>query len=295
MILVTGATGTCGREIVKQLAAAGVKVRAMVRSPEKAGDIRLPGVEIVQGDLTRPESLNAPLQGVERALLLTPSEITDWDMCANFLTAAKRSEIRHIVRLSVLGADRWNACRLLRSHRQCERDIEASGLAYTHLRPNMFYQNMFSYADTIRKEGMLRLPLGDAKIGQVDVRDVAAVAAAVLTQPGRHEGMAYEITGPELLTCHDVVRELSTLLNRKVSYVAISPEAFKQNLMRTGRSEVMVGRLNELFADFRVGGGEVLTTAVQDLIGRPPISFGSFIKDYETVFAGTPVAHGSGM
>ena len=294
MILVTGATGTCGREIVKQLAGAGVKVRAMVRSLERVAEIRLPEVEIVQGDLNRPGSLDAPLQGVERALLLTPSEITDWDMCANFLAAAKRSELRHIVRLSALGADRWNACRLLRSHRQCERDIEASGLAYTHLRPNMFYQNLFWYADTIRKEGMLRLPLGDAKIGHVDVRDIAAVTVTVLTQPG-HEGMAYEITGPELMTCHDVAKELSTLLNRKVAYVAISPEAFKQNLTRTGRSEVMVGRLNELFADFRVGGGEVLTTTVRDLTGRPPIEFARFIRDYETVFAGVPVAHGAGM
>jgi len=267
----------------------------MVRSLERAAEIRLPEVEIVQGDLSSPGSLDAPLQGVDRALLLTPSEITDWDMCANFLAAAKRSELRHVVRLSALGADRWNACRLLRSHRQCERDIEASGLAYTHLRPNMFYQNMFWYADTIRKEGMIRLPLGDAKIGHVDVRDIAAVAVMVLTQPGRHEGMAYEITGPELMTYHDVADELSKLLGKKVNYVAISPEAFKQNLMRTGRSELMVNRLNELFADFRVGGGEVLTTTVQDLIGRPPISFACFIKDHETVFAGVPVGHGTGM
>ena len=142
MILITGATGTCGREIVKQLAAVGVQVRAMVRSPERATDICLPGVEIVPGDLSRRDSLDAPLQGVERTLLLTPSQPNDWDLCANFIIAAKRAGVRHIVRLSALGADRENACRLLRSHRQCERDIEASGLLYTHLRPNMFYQDI---------------------------------------------------------------------------------------------------------------------------------------------------------
>jgi uncharacterized protein YbjT (DUF2867 family) len=290
MILITGATGTCGREIVRQLAAAGASVRALVRSPERANEIRLSGVDIVQGDLSRPESLDAALQGVERALLVTPSQPNDWELCASFIGAAKRAGVRHIVRLSALGADRWDACRLLVSHRQCERDIEASGLAYTHLRPNMFYQNMLWYADSIRKEAMIRLPLGDAKIGHVDVRDIAAVAVKVLTGRG-HQNRAYELTGPELMTYHDAARELSTLLGRKVTYVAISPEAFKQNLMRARWSEEMIDRLNELFADFRAGKAAKLTTTVRDLTGRAAIEFSRFIRDYESVFAGVPVAH----
>jgi uncharacterized protein YbjT (DUF2867 family) len=294
MILVTGATGTNGREIVRQLAMAGADVRALVHSLKRAEEIRRLGVEIVRGDLSAPESLDVALQGVDQALLLTPSASNDRELCGNFIEVARRAGVRHVVRFSALGADRKDACRLLRTHGECERDLEESGLPYTHLRPNVFYQNMFWHADTIRKEGMFRLPLADAKIGQVDVRDIAAVAVVALTRPG-HEGKAYEITGPELLTYHDVARQLSTYLGKKVSYVSISPEAFKQGQMAAGRPEPVVDMINELFADFRAGGAARITTTVRDLTGRPPIPFARFIRDYEVMFEGAPVTQEAGV
>ncbi|MFQ5600100.1 MAG: NAD(P)H-binding protein, partial [Candidatus Krumholzibacteriia bacterium] len=136
MILVTGATGTTGSEVVRQLAASRVPVRAFVRNPDKAAPLRALGVEIVVGDLDRPETLGPALEDVERLFLLSPADPSQVEQQGRAVEMAQRAGVQHIVKMSVLGADPDSPIALGRWHAQTEQHIEKSGLHFTHLRPH---------------------------------------------------------------------------------------------------------------------------------------------------------------
>ena len=208
MILVTGATGTVGRELITQLTASGTRVRGMSRYPERAG---LPAdVEMVRGDLGRPETLGPAVDGAERVFLLAGGP--DGPMHeANLVAAAMRAGVRHIVKLSVLAAGHDGDDPITRWHLAGERTIEASGLAWTFLRPGAFMANALMWADTIREQGTVYAPYTTARTAPIDPFDIAAVAARVLTQTG-HEGRAYSLTGPELLSPPERADEMTVIL-----------------------------------------------------------------------------------
>ena len=181
MILVTGATGSNGSEILKLLAARGVGVRALVRSVDKAkGFADLSGIEIVVGDFDEPTSLERALQGIERAFLLTNSTERAEEQQLAFVAAAKRKGVRHIVKLSQFAADEASPVRFLRYHAAVERAIRESGLDYTFLRPNLYMQGVLGLAGSIKAQGRFYAAIGDAKVSVVDVRDNAIVAVAAL-------------------------------------------------------------------------------------------------------------------
>jgi uncharacterized protein YbjT (DUF2867 family) len=187
MILVVGATGTNGREVVRRLVAAGQRVRAMVRTPAKAGDLRGEGVELVQGDLDNPGSLDAALAGVERAFFVAAVEQRHVGWFGNFLAAAQRAGSPHVVKFSGLGARIDSPAEITRQHGETDQALIDSGLPYTVLRPNSFYQNMLWSAATIKDHGAFYVPMKSARQSLVDVRDIAAVALQALTHAG-HEG-----------------------------------------------------------------------------------------------------------
>src|SRR5205823_591100 len=209
MILVTGATGKSGREIVKQLSAAGAQVRALVRDPTKAAWLtELPGVEIIQGDLSKPETLDAAFVGIERALLLpapTPNSVAEQ---ANFIEAAVRAGTPHVVKFSAVGADASAAEGFARWHGLGEEQLKASGLAYTILRPALFMQELLN---TWGGQRTIYLPMGDMRQAPVDTRDIAAVAVKTLTEDG-HAGQTYELTGPEALTYTEIAAQISAAI-----------------------------------------------------------------------------------
>ncbi len=220
-ILVTGATGTVGSFLVRKLGAAGVPARALVRSREKAEAVERLGLEAVVGDLDKPETLAPALAGIERVFLLSAPEERQAELQNNLVHAARDAGVRHIVKLSAIGVGgELDAISLGRIHRETEEEIERAGLAHTHLRPNGFMQNSFMFAATIKAQGTFYAPFGEAKVSYVDARDVAAVAFHALTADG-HEGKAYEITGPQALSYHDMARELSSVLGREVKYVEV--------------------------------------------------------------------------
>ncbi|MBI4397005.1 MAG: SDR family oxidoreductase, partial [Elusimicrobia bacterium] len=221
MILVTGATGTVGSEVVRRLSALGVPFRAMTRHPEKAARLRqIAGgtrLEVVKGDMARPETLDGAVAGVDAVFLLSEAHPRQVEMQGHIVNAAKRAGVRRMVKLSVLGADETSPLAVGRWHRTTEKQIESSGFSFTHLRPHYFMQNLLAYAPAIAKRGVFHAPLGDGKISLVDVRDIAAVAARVLTEKG-HEGKAYDVTGPEAISFHEAAAKLSKALGREVAY-----------------------------------------------------------------------------
>src|SRR5713101_1477477 len=231
MILVTGATGLNGSELVRRLSARGVHVRALVRSSARAeGFSALPKVEIVEGDMARPETLTGPLRGVERAMLISSSDPAMLEVQSNFIEAARKAGVKHVVKLSGIIPALDSPFRFARMHGEIERRLEASGMAFTHLRSGEFMQAYFRQVPSIVARGAFFLPMEDAKIASIDVGDIAEVAAIVLTGLG-HEGKIYPLTGPEALNMAEVAERLSAATEKTIRYVNVAPEeATRANL-----------------------------------------------------------------
>jgi uncharacterized protein YbjT (DUF2867 family) len=284
MILVTGATGTNGTEILKRLAKGGVHMRAMVRNRERASTIALPHVDVVEGDFDRPETLLAALAGVERAFLLTNSSERAESQQIAFIDAARQSGVAHVVKLSQFDADVNAPGRFQRYHAVVEAALQASGLAYTILRPNLYMQGLLNFRSTIATQNAFYAAAGDAKVSMVDVRDNADVAVAALTEPG-HEGKIYDLTGPQALTHAEMVEGLSEALGRRVVFIDIPPEAMRDAVLGLGFPEWQAEGLIEDYAHYRRGEAEAVTSGVRDATGKEPRSFEEFTRDYADTFS----------
>lgn len=281
-ILVTGATGTVGTEVVRQLAESGVKVRAAVRSMEKAEKkFRHPNVESVEIDFNDPASLDAAFKGIEKLFLLTPFIDDQVDIGGMLVDAAKVHGVQHIVKLSVAGAEREPGFYLGRWHRETERHIEASGIPYTFLRPGSFMQNFINYFPP--EGGKIQLPLGQGKGSYIDVRDLAAVAVKVLTEKG-HEGKAYTLTGPQSLSVSEVAEILSKVTGRRIEYVDIPEEEERHSMIEMGMPEWMADSMMELHRTTKSGQATTVTDTVERILGRKPKSFVEFAKDHADTF-----------
>ncbi len=283
MILVTGATGTTGSEVVRQLAAAGVPVRAFVRDAGKAASLRLPGVEIAVGDLDRPETLVPALDGVDRLFLLTSVDPRQVEQQGHAVDAAQRAGVRHVVKLSVLGAGLDASQSIARWHGQTEKQIEKSGMAWTHLRPHYFMQNTLGFAASIAARGALHAPMRDGRIGLVDTRDIAAVAACVLTRSG-HEGKVYDITGPEALSFHDIAARIGEVTGREVAYVDVSPSDAEKWFVAGGMPVWLADALVGFFGIFAAGHASATTRVIEDVTGTPARTFAQFVAEHAHVF-----------
>jgi uncharacterized protein YbjT (DUF2867 family) len=284
MILVTGGTGTTGREIVGELQRLGATgVRALVRDPSKASFIRDAGFETVEGDFDRAETLDAALEGVERALLLTAPSPGTFGQQRAFIESAKRAGVRRIVKFSSLGADSSAPEGFGRWHGQAEDELKASGLAWTILQPNFFMQNLLGQAKQIAGQGVIYQPVGDARASFIDVRDIAAVAARTLTEDG-HEGKTYVLTGPEALSYSDVASKLTDATGRQVKYVAITSEQFREGALAQGLPEWLVSALERLNEIFAAGHAAEVTDAVKSVGGKEPTTFDEFARDHAQAF-----------
>ena len=204
-ILVTGATGNVGSLLIPNLTSLGADVRALVRDESKARGLRDAGVEVVVGDLEKPDTLDAAFRGVDKVFLITPPNPNQVMQAENGIQAAKRAGNPFLVRLSA-GAIREMPGALPRisgKHAEIDPMLKASGLPYNIIRPHNFMQGTMMAAQTVASDGLVYMPMKDGKIGIIDVRDIADVAVKVLTEDG-HEGKAYSLTGPESISFHDV-------------------------------------------------------------------------------------------
>jgi uncharacterized protein YbjT (DUF2867 family) len=283
MIVITGATGTIGSELVRQLSAAGAPVRALVRDPARAAAIQGPGVELVQGDLLDPSSLDAALAGADHLFLLTVFSPDQETPAANAIAAAQRAGGIHVVRLSAVGSSEDARFATGRGFARTEKLLRESGLDWTVLQSHAFMQNVLASAGKIA-EGILYGTSGEGRVGMVDTQDVAAVAKVVLTEPG-HTGRAHVLTGPESLSGEDMATTLASVLGREVRYVDVAPDDYKQTLLGFGLPEPLAEDIRVLYGElFREGAGDLVTTHVQDVTGRPPRSFEEFVRDHAAVF-----------
>jgi uncharacterized protein YbjT (DUF2867 family) len=283
MIVIAGATGNIGSELVRQLSAAGTCVRALVRNPAGAAAIEGPGVELAQGDLLDPASLDAALDGADHLFLLTVFSPDQETPAANAIAAAQRAGGVHVVRVSAVGSTEDSPFATGRGFARTEKLLRESGLDWTVLQPHAFMQNALAGASTIA-EGVLYGTSCEGRIGTVDTRDVAAVAKVVLTEPG-HTGKTYVLTGPESLSYADMAATLASVLGREVRYVDVPPDDYKQTLLGFGLPEPLAEDIRVLYGElFREGAGDFVTTHVQDVVGRPPRSFEEFVRDHAHAF-----------
>ncbi len=261
-------------------------MRAMVRSIARAGGISsLPQVEIVAGDMARPETLAEPLRGVDRAMLISSSNAAMLDVQSSFIDAARKAGVKHVVKLSGIMPELDSPFRFARMHGEIERRLEASGMAFTHLRAGEFMPAYFRQVPAIVAKGALFLPMENAKIASIDVGDIAEVAAAVLTGSG-HEGKIYPLTGPEALTMAEVAEKLSAATGKTIRYVNVAPEDAKRAQLAAGVPPYMADALAELFAERRKGKESTVSPVIATIIGRPATSFAAFAARNAAIFRG---------
>lgn len=279
MILITGASGNVGREVLKQTAQTGAKIRAAYQDVSKA--MAASGVEVVMVDFTKPETLGAALQGVDRVFLVGPPTAQLTSLERQAVDVIKHSNVQQLVKLSAMGG---GDATFLRQHAESEDYIISAGVPYTFLRPNGFMQNLVNYsAGTINAQNAFYGCEGDGKVSQIDIRDIAAVAAKVLTEDG-HVGKAYTLTGPESLSNTQIAEMLSELLERIISFHNLPPEQLKQALLSAGVPEWNADALIDLQRFYREGKASTTTQDVERLLGRKPISYKQFLRDYRSAF-----------
>lgn len=279
-VLVIGATGNTGSILVRQLCEAQVDVRAFVRDEANAQPLKGLGVEIVKGDLDRPETIGPALEGVDKIYLLTWNGPTQAQQAENVIKAAQKAGKPHIVRHSMWGSEK---SRIVQQGNRVEEALKSSGLPWTLLKPTFFMQNLMMGAQTIISDGVFYWDTGDGKLGMIDVRDVAESAFAVLTGSG-HEGKSYILTGPEAISMQDAANIFTNVLGKQVTYVNVPHEASLQSMISMGFPEWIARGYGELMEGFSQGFASRVTNNVEILTGHPARSFEQFARDFAQVF-----------
>lgn len=288
MILVTGATGTIGREVFRQLAAAGEQPRAFVRDPQIARTQLGDAADHVVGDLDRPATVEAALAGVNRVFLLTRQSRRQPQQERSAIDAAIRSSARQVVKLSVFRADNRSPLQIARQHRDTEQAVERSGLAYTLVRPVFLMQNLLGMV----RDGAIHTAAGDGRVAMVDARDVAAVAVAALISR-RCDGMTYTLTGPQPLSFDEVAEILSEQTGTRIRHLRVAPEDVRHALERSGVERWFAEDMANLHRMLAAGYEDLVTDDVRAATGTAPGTLAEFARDFaDHLTDSTPAAAG---
>ena len=272
-ILVTTPNGKVGSEVVKGLLARNIPVRVAAHTVSKAQ----PGAEVVPFAFENEDQVQAALQGVTALYMATINDTTLEDQ-NRLVDLAKAAGVQRIVRLSAAGVENSDA-----PLRKNELYIEASGIPYTILRPTWFMQNYSTGSAASIQNGVIAEPSGDGKTSFIDTRDIAEVAIAALTQDG-HRGKAYHLTGGEALNRYQVAELISQAVGFPVKYTPVTDDehrAAMQNYIPADYLEFLI----MLYGGIREGWTEVVSQDVNQVLGRPPITFAQFAQDYKEVWS----------
>lgn len=282
-ILVTGATGNVGREVVRALRERDVVVRAFVRDPDRARAILGSDVDLAPGDFTDPGSLRQAMRDVDAVFLTSADGPAKVEHECAVIDAAAATWVPRIVKLSSpfveLGSDLgfWDW------HARIERHLRGAGVPAVVLRANFLMSNLLAASETVAVTGKLIAPAGSARIAMVDPVDVGAAAAATLTGTGA-DGDVYRITGAAAITYDDVAAALSAAIGSPVDYVDVPDEAARSALLASGAPDWLAGNLVTLFGKLRAGACEEISPATRELIGRPPRTIGDWARDHAVAF-----------
>ncbi|MFI6791453.1 NAD(P)H-binding protein [Nonomuraea sp. NPDC050383] len=281
MILVTGATGTVGSEVVRLLAAAGQRVRAMTRDPSRV--VPLPGIEVVGGDFADPDSLARAADKAEALLLLSAPgpDLVRHDEA--MLAAARGAGVGKVVKVSAIGTGEHADAGVGDWHLPGEQALRTSGLTWTVLRPSSFASNTLRWAAPVRRGAPIPNTTGSGVQGVIDPRDVAEVAARTLTSD-EQAGRVLTLTGPELLSVPDQARILADVLERRLDTIDVPLESYREQLLGSGLDPAFVEIAvngSRLVAE---GGNARITEEVELVLGRPPRTFTTWARDHRTAF-----------
>ena len=273
-VLVTGANGTTGSEVVRALVAAGIPTRVLVRDRAKAASLPS-GIEILVGELSDRATLDAACRGVRSVFMASFDHPDQIALQQNLIDACRDADVDMIVRLSGSSAAPDASSRAMRIHAAGDAQLARAGLNYCILKPSWFHQNFLTYCPG----GRLRLPAGDGRLPFIDVRDIAAVAVKALTEPG-HDGKSYLLLGPELLNHREVADILSKATGRDFVYEDVAPETWRQESVAAGMSEDVATQVAEIFARVKAGHSAISGGDLEPLLGRPGITLAEFAKDH---------------
>jgi uncharacterized protein YbjT (DUF2867 family) len=280
-ILVTGASGNIGAQLLSALREKGLEATAMTSRP----DHTIPGYRTIYGDLGNQESLREAFRGFETIFLLQPLMPQMVEYGLNAVAAAKAAGVGNIVRSSGAGADSNSPFSIAKAHGLVDDAVRSSGMKWTLLRPTSFMQNYIQYnADQIRN-GTLYAPHGTGATSLIDVRDIAECAAVILANPAAHQGKSYDLTGGEALTDVEQMAILSAGIGRAVHYVDIPAESAADAMAAMGMPAVVIDWLMSLNAIIRVGYAAGISEDVLRLTGHAPRTFAAFVKDYAQIWS----------
>lgn len=279
-VLVTGATGNVGREVVRALRARGVAVKAADRDPRRVRALFEHDVEPVTFDF-RDRSTFSCVDGADALFLLRPPAIADVaETLLPFVDEARRRGVRHVVFLSVTGAENNK----LVPHHAVERHLVATR-GWTILRPGFFAQNFGdAYRRDIVEDARVYVPAGRGRVAFVDVRDVAEVAARAFTSPAEHDGRAYTLTGSEAVDFDTAAAMLSEAIARTIRYDRASIVGYVVHLRRRGMPWAQIGVQTILHAGLRFGQAERVDPTLERLLARRPRTLRDYFRDHREVW-----------
>jgi uncharacterized protein YbjT (DUF2867 family) len=276
MILITGASGSVGKTVLREAIGKEPKVRAMYRSKEEAA--KAPAeCEPVLADYSDKPSLRGAIEGVTRVFLVCSPIPQLVELESNVVDVCKESGVKHVVLNSAMGAGDYGKS-FPSWHRKVEDKLKASGMSYTILRPNGFLQNIVAFhAASIRTQGAFYQAMGDAKVSYLDVGDIAAVAVKAL-QGGAHAGKTYELNGPEAISNEEMAKRISKVGGRPVKFVDIPEAAQREAMLGLGMPDWQVTALLELQQYYKQGGGAKTDGLLKSLLGREPVTLDQYLN-----------------
>jgi uncharacterized protein YbjT (DUF2867 family) len=280
-IVITGANGNVSAGVIAALANSGHKVRALVRNADKAKSLK--GVEIVVGDLEKPKTLAAAFDGVDSTFILTPPGPRAPEQSSNALWAARKAGVKHVVRMSAVGAAHDAPTINSRLHALSDAELAGSGIKHTIVKPHFFFQNMMMAAQSVASESTIYMALGEGRMGIVDTRDISEVVAKILTTPG-HDNKTYTLTGPRSITLHDVAAALTNAVGKPVKYVPVPVEGALAAMAQMGLDEWMLNMMSDYFTAYSANWGDFMTNDVEKLLGKPARSADDFARDFAGAF-----------
>ena len=283
-ILLTGATGNVTSAVIRSLQGSGHRLIGLVRDPAKAKDLAAQGVQLRTGDLSLLRTVEGAFVGVDVAWLLTPPGPSAPFQASNALWAAWLGGVKHVVRMSAVGAAHDAPNLNSRLHALSDAEIAGCGLSFTVVKPHFFMQNLTMAAQSVAEQGTIYFALGDAKLPMVDVRDIGTSVAAILANPAPHAGKTYTLTGPTTVGMDQVASALSEALGKPVKYVPVPVAAMVETLTKMGLDDYNQVALRDYFTAYSRGWESQVTSAVKDLTGIEARGIAEFARDHAAAF-----------